>query len=143
MVYGRQPRLLVDLIFPTQVQFQIELETEEFLIEKEREMKRVFEFVALARQGKIQRKKFLHDRNLRGNEINLLDRVYLKNDKPRVGVSKLLKFRFDGVYTIVAILESRSEDEVTKLYKIKHEGRGRPKTVNGAKFKKAHRYNLC
>ena len=55
-------------------------------------MKRVFEFVALAREGNIQRQKFLHDRLIRGNKFNLLDRVYLKNDKPRVGVSKKLKF---------------------------------------------------
>ena len=88
MVYGRKPRLPVDLIFPTQVQFQVELEPEEFVIEKERAMKKVFEFVALAREGNIQRQKFFHDRNLRGKEFNLLDRVYLKNDKPRVGVSK-------------------------------------------------------
>ena len=31
MVYGRKPRLPVDLIFPTQVQFQVELEPEEFV----------------------------------------------------------------------------------------------------------------
>ena len=79
----------------------------------------------------FQRQKFFHDRNLRGKEFNLLDRVYLKNDKPRVGVSKKLKFRFDGVYTIVAIFESRSEDETTKLYKIKPDGRGRSKIFNG------------
>ena len=35
-----------------------------------------------------------------------------------------MKFRLDGVYTIVAIFESRSVDERTKLYKIKSEGRG-------------------
>ena len=66
-------------------------------------MKKVFEFVALAREGSIQRQKFFHDRNLRSKEFNLLDQVYLKNDKRRVGVSKKLKLRFDGVYTIVAI----------------------------------------
>ena len=95
--------------------FQVELEPEEFVLEKERAMKKVLEFVALAREGNIQRQKFFHDRNLPGKEFNLLDRVYLKNDKPRVGVSKKLKFRFDGVYTIVAIFELRSEDETTKL----------------------------
>ena len=79
-------------------------------------MKREFEIVALEREGNIQRQKFLHDLNLRGKTSKLLELVYLKNDKPRVGVSKKSKFRFDGVYTIVAILESRLEDEVTKLY---------------------------
>ena len=118
IVFGRKPRLPVDLILPvdlTQVQLQVELEPEEFVLEKERAMKKVLEFVALAREGNIQRQKFFHDRNLPGKEFNLLDRVYLKNDKPRVGVSKKLKFRFDGVYTIVAIFELRSEDETTKL----------------------------
>ena len=137
MFYGRKPRLLIDLIFPAQVQFQVELEPEELMLEKERAMKKVFEFVALAREDSILRQKFFHDRNLRGKEFNLLDRVYLKNDKPRVVVSKKLKFTFDGVYTIVVMFESRSEDETTKLYKIKPEGRGLSKTGNGAKLRKA------
>ena len=137
MVYGRKPRLPIDLIFPTEVEFKVELEPEDFVLEKQEAMKRVFEFVALAREGSIQRQKFLHDRQIRGNKFKLLDRVYLKNEKPRVGVSKKLKFRYEGIYTIVEILESRSEDEVTNLYKIKPEGRGRPQVVNGSKLKKA------
>ena len=44
----------------------------------------------MRREGNIQRQKFLHDRNLKGKEFNLLDRFYLKNDKPRK-----LKFSFD------------------------------------------------
>ena len=93
--------------------------------------------MALAREGNIQRQKFLHDRKIRGNQFNLLDRVHVKNDKPRIGVSKKLKFRYSGVYTIIEILESRSEDEVTLLYRVKPEGRGRPTVVNASKLKKA------
>ena len=69
MVYGRNPRLPVDLVFPTQVQFQVELEPERFVLEKEGAMKKVFEFVALAREGKIKRQKFFQDRKLRGKNI--------------------------------------------------------------------------
>ena len=126
MVYGRKPRLPIDLIFPTEVEFQVEMEPEEFVKEKEAALKKVFEFVALVREGNIQQQKFLHDRKIKGNKFNLLDRVYMKNDKPRVGVSKKLKFRYEGVYTIIEILESRSDDETTTLYRVKPEGRGRP-----------------
>ena len=41
------------------------------------------------------------------------------------------------MYTIIEILESRSEDEVTLLYRVKPEGRGRPTVVNASKLKKA------
>ena len=61
----------------------------------------------------------------------------MKNDKPRVGVSKKLKFSYEGVYTIIEILESRSEDETTTLYRVKPDGKGRPRVVNAAKLKKA------
>ena len=100
-------------------------------------MKRVFDFVALAREGSIQRQKFLHDRLISGKKFNFFDRVCLKNDKPRVGVTKKLKFKYEGVFTIIEIQESLSEDEVTKLYKIKPEGRGRPQVVNESKLKRA------
>ena len=93
MVYGRKPRLPIDLIFPTEVEFKAELEPEDFVLEKQEAMKRVFEFVALAREGSIQRQKFLHDRQIRGNNLKLLDRVFLKNDKPRVCVSKKKKVK--------------------------------------------------
>ena len=72
----------------------MELEPEEFVREKQEAMKRVFEFVSIAREGSIKRQKFLHDRHIRGNKFELLDRVYLKNDKPSVGVSKKLKLRY-------------------------------------------------
>ena len=49
MVYGRKPRLPIDLIFPTEVEFKVELEPEDFVREKQDAMKRVFEYVALAR----------------------------------------------------------------------------------------------
>ena len=61
MVYGRKPRLSIDLIFPTEVEFEVKLEPEEFVKEKQEAIKRVFEFVALAREGSIQRQKFLHN----------------------------------------------------------------------------------
>ena len=100
-------------------------------------MKKVFAFVATVRAGNLTRQKFLHDRRLQGKKFNLLDRVYLKNDKPRVGVSKKLKLKFEGLYTIVAILEASSGSDTTEMYRIKPEGRGRTKTVNASKLKKA------
>ena len=66
-----------------------------------------------------------------------MNRVYLKNDKPRVGVSKKLKLKFEGLYTVVAILEATNGEETTEIYKIKPDGRGRTKTVNAAKLNKA------
>ena len=79
----------------------MELEPEDFVKEKQEAMKRVLEYVALARKGNIHIQKFLHDRKIRGNKFNLLDQVYLKNDKLRIGVSKKLKFRYSDVYTII------------------------------------------
>ena len=40
MVYGRKPRLPIDLIFPTKVEFQVELEPEEFVNKRKRRLKR-------------------------------------------------------------------------------------------------------
>ena len=106
MLFDQLPRLPVDLIFPSEISCQFELEPEEYVKEKEMAMKKVLAFVATIREGNIARQKFLHDRILPGKKFKLLDRVYLKNDKPRVGVSKKLKLKFEGVYTFVAILEA-------------------------------------
>ena len=65
-----------------------------------------------------------------------MGRVYLKNDKLRVGVSKILKLKFKGVYTVVAILEATNGEETTEIYQNKPDGRGRTKTVNASKLKK-------
>ena len=135
MVYGRLPRQPIDLIFPTEVKCQIELKPEEFVKEKEHAIRKVFENVAMIREGNIARHNFLHDRKIQGRKFNLMDRLYLKNDKPRVSVSKKLKLKFKGLYTVVAILEATSGEEMTEIYKIKPDGRGR--TVNGSKLKKA------
>ena len=125
------------MIFPTEVKCQFELEPEEFFREKEHAIRKVFEFVAMIREGNIARHKFLHDRKIQGRKFNLLDRVNLKNDKPRVGVSKKLKLKFEGLYTVVAILEATNGEETTEIYKIKPDGRRRTKTVNASKLKKA------
>ena len=82
------------------------MEPEEFVKEKEHAIRKVFEIVAMIREGNIARHKFLHDRKIQGRKFNLMDRVYLKNDKPRVGVLKKLKLKFEGVYTVVGILEA-------------------------------------
>ena len=137
MLYGRLPRLPIDLIFPSEVKCQFELEPEEFFKEKEHAIRKVFEFVAMIREGNIARHKFLHERKIQGRKFNLMDRVYLKNDKPRVRVSKKLKLKFEVVYTVEGILEATNGEETTEIYKIKPDGRGRTKTVNASKLKKA------
>ena len=71
--------------------------------------------------------------------FNLMDRVYLKNDKPGVEVLKKLKLKFEGLYTVVAILESTSGEDTTEKYKIKPGGRGKTMSVNASKLKKAFR----
>ena len=49
MVYGRLPRLPIDLIFPTEVRCQFELEPEDFI----KEIRKVFELVAMIRENLI------------------------------------------------------------------------------------------
>ena len=120
MLFGQLPRLPVDLIFPSEISCQFELEPEDYVKEKEIAMKKVLAFVATIREGNIAREKFLHDRILPGKKFKLLDRVYLKNDKPRVGVSKKLKLKFEEVYTFVAILEAWNENDKEEMYRIKH-----------------------
>ena len=100
-------------------------------------MKKVFEFVATIREGNLQRQKFFHDRHIRGKQFQLLDKVLVRNDQPKVAVSKKLKFKYDGFYTVVAILSSVEGSEENDLYRIKPEGRGRTKVVNGSKLKRA------
>ena len=92
MLYGRKPWLPIDLIFPTEAVFHVELEPEDLVREKEFVMKKVFEFVATIREGNLQRQKFSHDRHIRGKQFQLLDKVLLRNDQPKIDVSKKLKF---------------------------------------------------
>ena len=135
-LYGRIPRLPIDLIFRNETLFTIDLEPDEYVREKDNAMKKVFEFVATIREGNIQRQEFFHDPNVHGKKFKLLDRVYLKNDQPRVGMSKKLKFKYDGVYMVIAIMELRDGDQINEQYRIKPEGRGKTKVVNVSKLKK-------
>ena len=41
-----------------------------------------------------------------------MDKVFLKNDKPRVGLSKKLKLKFEVGYTVVAFLEVTNGEEI-------------------------------
>ena len=77
-------------------------------------MKKVFEFVETIREGNIQGQKFFHYRNVHCKKFKLLDRLYLKNDQPRVVMSKKLKFKYDGVYMVIAIMESIDGDQINE-----------------------------
>ena len=74
-------------------------------------MKQVFEFVAMVREGYIARQKFLHNRTLHGKRFNLLDRFYLKNDQPKMGVSKKLKLKYDRAIEKVVNEETERQSE--------------------------------
>ena len=63
--------------------------------------------------------------------------MYLKNDKPRLGLFKKLKQKFKGFYALVVILDATIGEKTTEVYSIKPEGRGSAKTVNASKLKKA------
>ena len=62
MLYGRKPRLPIDLIFPTEVIFHVELEPEDYVRENKFAIKKVFEFVATISEGNLQRQNFFYDR---------------------------------------------------------------------------------
>ena len=66
MLYGRKPRLPIELIFPTEAVFHVVLEPDDFVREKEFAIKKVFEFVATIREENLQRQKNFHDRHIRG-----------------------------------------------------------------------------
>ena len=112
MVYGRNPRLPVDLVFPTQVQFQVELVPERFVLEKEGAMKKVFEFVALAREGKIKRQKFFQDRKLRGKNIqSSRSCLYQNRSGGRISTEISLQTQIRRTRTQS---ETATDDEITK-----------------------------
>ena len=73
IIYGRKPRLPIDLIFPSEAVFYIELEPKDFVRDKEFAMKKVFEFVATIREGNLQPPKIFHDRHIRGKQFQLLN----------------------------------------------------------------------
>ena len=87
-------------------------------------------------EGNIARQKFLHNRKLQDNKFNLLDTAYLKNNKPRIRVSKMLNRKPEGRGITKVVNTSNLKKATGPFYREKVETKiGCDKVYQGSNWK--------
>ncbi|CAF0877465.1 unnamed protein product [Brachionus calyciflorus] len=80
MVYGRQPKLPIDLFYEN-CSDPLELDWAEYVKQMKDRLKQIFETVRNDSQIKVDKSKILNDRNVRGADFSLKDKVWLINSE--------------------------------------------------------------
>ena len=128
-MYRRQPRLLVDLLFPTRNTREWTRTIDEYV---KTLYKRLEECVQLAQElasKEAQRQKRLYDRKVGAMELCPGDRVLVRLDAFR-GQRRKLKNRWgDDIHTVV----TRKADGIP-VYEVKNEHTGRTKVLHRAQL---------
>ena len=100
MVYGRQPKLPIDLFFPNEAE-PIELDHGEYVKEVKERLTLMFELVQLDKQVKLDKSKIAYDRKVRGCDYEVGDKAWLINSEKKKGVSPKLMKAWKGPYEII------------------------------------------
>lgn len=84
MVYGRQPKLPIDLFYEN-CSDPLELDWAEYVKQMKDRLKQIFETVRKDTEIKVDKTKIFNDRNVRGADFSLKDKVWLINSERKKG----------------------------------------------------------
>ena len=139
MLYGRFPRLPLDLVYETEP-IEHELVESEYAEQLCNKLLKVYEVVREYREVQVERQKFFHDRRVKCAVYELGDRVYCRNEAPpQRGTSKKLSAKYDGPFTVIerVTIADSAGNEIFN-YRIRPDGRGRARLVHASKLKKCY-----
>ena len=127
IVYGRKPKLPVDLMFPVP-ELELNLDVDSYAKKTQQKLLCYYDIVVKNTDSKVSKFKFYADRNVRRVVYVVGDRVWLLNSAKKKGVSKKLSRKWTGPFSVV---EVRNENN----YLIKPDACA---TIRSLKRKKKH-----
>ncbi len=123
LMFGRIPRLPIDLVFGTVLDDPDVVNYDNYVQALRRDMKEAMCVAQASAKKQLKRHADLYNRRVKGGPIDVGDRVLLANKGAR-GKRKLADLWEDTVYTVVGL----NTDSHT--YRIQHSGTGFVKTVH-------------
>ena len=130
-MFGRSPRLPIDSVFgiePNEGDQKMQVSYAKYVQEWEQSMNQAFEIANRNAGNSRDRNKMYYDKKVHGVDINVRDRVLLRN-RQKGGTRKLKSYWEDTVYLVTA------KDAEIPVYTIK------PECGNGHE-KRVHRNNI-
>ena len=100
LVFGRNPKLPVDLIVK-EVRVDLNIDQEAYAQRVRERFLKAYEQIRQDRDLKIELKKFYSERNVRGGEFKVDDRVWVEDLTQKKGLSKKLGKKWRDPYTIL------------------------------------------
>ena len=125
LVYGREPKLPIDIFYGENE--QMELSHGEYVKELKNRMTLVYDLVKRDTTVRMDKSKILYDRNVKGGDYDVGDRVWLQNTERKKGQSPKLAKNWKGPYEVLLKIGQSN-------YKIK--------LVNGKKKVTVHKNRL-
>ncbi len=123
LMFGRVPRLPVDLIFETVLDNPDVVNYDSYVQALRRDMKEAMHVAQASAMKQLKRHADLYNRRVRGGPIDVGDRVLLANKGAR-GKRKLADLWEDTTYTVVGL------NKESHTYRIQHSRTGVVKTVH-------------
>ncbi|CAF0881273.1 unnamed protein product [Brachionus calyciflorus] len=130
IVYGRQPKLPIDLLFPT-TNLDFNLTADAYASKVQTHLLKCYDLVEKHSQSKVNKFKFYADRHVRPASYVTGERVSLLNESKKKGISKKLSRKWSGPYTIIEKLNENN-------YKLRPEKPGKKKLVHVNRLKKCN-----
>ena len=129
LMYGRQPRLPVDLLFPTRNTREWTRTIDEYVKTLYERLQECLQLAQESASKEAQRQKRLYDRKVGAMELCPGDRVLVRLDAYRGQCRKLKNHWGDDIHTVVA----RKADRIP-VYEVKNERTGRTKVLHRAQL---------
>ena len=133
LMFGRSPRLPIDLVFgikPNEEEKpKLQVSYQKYVEEWEQAMNQAFNIVKKHSCSSGVYNKVYYNKNVRGVEINVGDKVLLRNHAEKGGTGKLRSYWKDNVYLVVA------KDAEIPVYTIRPE-------VGSCRERRVHRNNI-
>ena len=123
LLFGQEPRLPIDSMFAINEESKIRKSYQKYSEEWGHAMKQAFEIARNNKQKAGERNKRYYDRKMRGNELEVGDRVLSRN-REKGGTGKLRSFWEKHVYHVVEKVAD------IPVFVIRPEGGGRSKRVH-------------
>ena len=101
-MFGREPRLPIDMIFSTQNEVGPKLQKsyQKYVEDWEYAMNQAFEIAKKHNSKSIQTSKQQYDKKVRGVDIEVGDRILLRNHREKGGTGKLRNYWENTIYIV-------------------------------------------